>query len=278
MNAIYLFLIRNDVWIYILSALAIVWYFSELLKSRSILRRARFGLERERGLRIRNKALTLLAIFSAIIAIVIYVNVEIAETLPPEMLAPATFTPDIFATPLSSPTPLGSPTAILPSPTPPFAPTVTLRSPPGGVPQLSPTPLSTPPPGGAPPVSGPTATVRPPQATIEPPGTGVGCIPAVNISSPASGSVVSGFVSFVGVASDPNFAFYRLEANGPETNNTWASILGETADQQVLGGVLGGASMGDWMLGDYAFRLTVVDLSSSVVGQCIIQLTLGAEE
>jgi hypothetical protein len=278
MNAVYLFFIRNDVWLYILSALAFVWYFSELLKARSILRRARFGLERERGLRMRNRALTLLAIFGGIIAVVAYVNVEIADTLPPEMLAPPTFTPDIFATPLSSPTPLGSPTPVLPSPTPPIAPTVTLRSPVGGS-QALPTPLSTPPPGGAPSLNEPTATARPPLAATEPPpGAGVGCTPAVNISSPASGSVVSGFVSFVGTASDPNFAFYRLEANGPETNNTWASILGETADQQVLGGVLGGASMGAWTPGDYAFRLTVVDLSSSVVGQCIIQLTLGAEE
>ncbi len=41
-------------------------------------------------------------------SIVFFVNSRIAPTLPPELLKPPTPTPNIFSTPLSSPTPLGT--------------------------------------------------------------------------------------------------------------------------------------------------------------------------
>jgi len=274
MDFIYLFFIRNDVWIYILAALGIVWYLSELIKARAILRRAVFGLEHERGQRLQSKALTFLALFGGLIGLVAYVNLQVAPTLPPELLRPPTPTPNIFATPLSSPTPLGSPQPDQPTPTPPIAPTVTLASPAGsGPPAPLPVPISTPPPGSDAPPPGGNDT-QPSEPEPPPPAAAVGCSPNVNISSPASGSTVSGSVLFLGTATDAAFAFYKLEASGPETGGTWASIIGGTVEQPVANGQLGSAIMGGWQPGTYSFRLTVVDLTSNEVGQCIIQLAV----
>jgi hypothetical protein len=275
MDFIYIFLIRNDVWIYILCALGIVWYFSELVKARAILRQAMFGLERERGRRIQTKAVTLLMLLGAVVIGVAYVNLQVAPTLPPDLLRPPTPTPDIFSTPLSSPTPMGPPQPEIPTPTPPIVPTVTLRSSEGGAPVVPPPPISTPLPGaGDPPPPGGNGVAPAPPSDPPPPVGAVGCSPSVAISSPESGATVSGSISFFGSANDPNFAFYRLEANGPETNGSWASIIGGTVDQPVFNGLLGSASMGGWAPGVYSFRLTVVDLTSNEAGQCLIQLTL----
>jgi hypothetical protein len=277
MDFLYLFFIRNDVWIYILSALGIVWYLSELIKARAILRRAVFGLEHERGQRLQTKALTFLALFGSLIGLVAYVNLQVAPSLPPELLRPPTPTPNIFATPLSSPTPLGSPQPDQPTPTPPIAPTVTLARPAGGGPAApQPVPISTPLLGSEAPPGGNDGTqpgeTEPPAAP--PPAAAVGCSPNVNITSPASGSTVSGSVSFFGTATDAAFAFYKLEASGPETGGIWASTIGGTVEQPVVNGQLGSAIMGGWQPGTYSFRLTVVDLTSNEVGQCIIQLAV----
>ena len=103
MDRIYVFLIRNDIGIYILSAIGLVWYLTEYWRSRRILRSAIFGLEKEKGSRIRQRAVTLVIFFLGIIALVTYVNLSIAPNLPLELLKPPTPTPNIFATPLSPP-------------------------------------------------------------------------------------------------------------------------------------------------------------------------------
>ena len=101
MDRIYLFLIRNDVWIYILSAFGLVWYVTELIRSQNALRRAMFNLERETASRVRNHALSFVLFFAAVVGIVYYVNTAVAPTLPETVLSPPTPTPDIFATPVS---------------------------------------------------------------------------------------------------------------------------------------------------------------------------------
>ncbi len=127
MDRIYLFLIRNDVWIYILSAFGLVWYVTELIRSQNALRRAMFNLERETATRVRNHALSFVIFFVAVVGIVYYVNTYVAPTLPETVLLPPTPTPDIFATPLASPTPLITPLAEGDISVPPvLAPTATL--------------------------------------------------------------------------------------------------------------------------------------------------------
>ncbi|MCA9998520.1 MAG: hypothetical protein KDE56_22310, partial [Anaerolineales bacterium] len=64
MDAFYVFIIHNDVWIYILCALGLFWYGSELVRALGILRRAMFGLERETGTRLRNNALFFIALLA----------------------------------------------------------------------------------------------------------------------------------------------------------------------------------------------------------------------
>ncbi|UCC54503.1 MAG: hypothetical protein JSV68_11165, partial [Anaerolineaceae bacterium] len=62
MDGLLVFLIHNDVWIYILSALGLFWYATELWRAQRNLRSAVFSLERERGARMRNNALLFIAI------------------------------------------------------------------------------------------------------------------------------------------------------------------------------------------------------------------------
>lgn len=262
MDRIYVFLVRNDVWIYILCTLALFWYASEYLRSRRLLRQAMFGLERETGTRIRNNALLFIVLLSAIISTVYYVNAEIAPELPAELLRLPTPTPDIFSTPLASPTPLSSPAA---SPTSPPAPTITL---PGqALPDSSNTLPNTNNNGDL------VSSGTPPIESNEPPPTpAIGCTLELNISEPRDGAAVSGVVSFFGTAEGNDFATYKLEANGPQTNGQWASLLERTTP--VRDGFLGDVNLGQWASGPYLVRLSTTDTRANETGYCIIQITL----
>ncbi len=261
MEPIYVFLILNDVWIYILSTLGLFWFINEYFQSRRILRQAMFGLERETGTRIRNNALIFIITFSSIIGIVYYVNSQVRPTLSETLFKPPTPTPDIFSTPLSSPTPLGTAEIIRPSPTPPLVPTITLASPPDAAPPVAEdtTPAAE------------SATQPPPGPTITP---FIGCTVDLNISEPRNGAFVTGAINFTGTADTDDFLYYRLEANGPETNGGWASLLGRTIDQPVRDNFLGNVNLSQWANGPYLIRLTAVNATQSEIGQCVIQVTL----
>lgn len=270
MEPVYVFLIRNDVWIYIVCGLGLFWFGSEFLRSRRMLRQAMFGLERERGRRIRNSALSFILLFAAIIGAVYYVNAEVAPDLPPALFRLATPTPDIFSTPLSSPTPLGTPAIAAPTPTVPLVPTITLAGQavesgstpgvagPGDENQLTP--------GGTPETptpSGPTVTPY------------VACTVDLNISEPRDGAFVPGSINFSGTADFPDFKGFRLEANGPETAGQWASLLGRDVEQPARDSFLGNVNLSQWQAGPYLIRLTGINTAGSDVGYCVIQITLG---
>ena len=259
MDRIYIFLIRNDVWIYILSALGLFWYATELWRANRSLQTAVFGLEKERGTRMRNNALFFIALFSAIIAIVFLVNFRIAPTLPEELLKPPTPTPNIFSTPLSSPTPLGTRSAGREVVTPAFAATVTLVGPVGNTGENVPVEETV-----------PTATAT----VFVPPTPFVDCIADLNISEPRNGAAITGEISFSGTADTENFQYYVLETNGPQTNGQWASLLGRQVDQPVREGFLGTSNLGMWQPGPYLIRLTTIDIGDNITGQCVIQVTL----
>ena len=76
MERLYIFFIRNDIWIYILCFLGLVWYSGELLRATRALRRAMFGLERETALRARNSALIFVLMFAGIVGIVDHWDIE----------------------------------------------------------------------------------------------------------------------------------------------------------------------------------------------------------
>ncbi len=266
MDRVFIFLIRNDVWIYILCGLGLFWYGTDLLRALGQRRRAMFNLERERATQRRNHALTLVLLCASVAGAVAFVNVRIAPTLPAELLRSPTPTPDPLRQPLASPTPrLAAPPPAV-TPTPPLVPTITL---PGG--PVAPPPVQTP---------GTAQTVTPdtpePGETPAPPVAIPGnCPPSINFSLPLDGSTVSGLVTFTGNASAPGFAFYKIEINGPETGGQWASLLGRTVFQPTVNGVLGSADFAGWQPGSYAVRLVVVDDTSNEVGACTIQLAVG---
>lgn len=258
MEKIYVFLIRNDVWIYILSGLGLIWYLSELWRSRRMLRGAMFGLEKERGQRLQRRSLFFIFVITAVIALVFYVNNSVAPTLPADILKPPTPTPNIFATPLSSPTPIGG--ASQRTPTIVIAPTVTLPS------SLGPGLEST----------GPGSETQDTVETIEITPTVViaGCSAPLNITSPASGVPVSGEVTFFGSVEMEDFGSYELEANGPQTGGAWLSIQGPSSVDPISDGVLGTTNLSNWLPGVYAIRLNVFNNENALIGQCEIEIVL----
>jgi hypothetical protein len=265
MDFIYVFLIRNDVWIYILCAFGLFWYFSELIRAQGMLRRAMFNLERETGKRIRNNALFFIALLLSIIGGVYYVNNYIAPTLPATLLRAPTPTPDPLSSPVIRPTPQPLPGAEehlqLP---PPLAPTATLPSAsspagPGPEPESGDAPGNTPPPPA------------PDEATPTP---FVGCTLELRIEDPPDGAVIDAPITFFGTANTAAFGYYELEANGPETAGTWANLLGRRIDRPVVDGFLGNVDLRGWQSGPYLIRLATYDNIGAQTGVCVIQVTL----
>jgi len=263
MERLYIFFIRNDIWIYILCFLGLVWYSGELLRATRALRRAMFGLERETALRARNSALIFVLMFAGIVGIVAFVNVRIAPTLPAELLKPPTPTPDPFSLPLPA-IPGGSATAAL-SPTAPIAPTVTL-------------PVQGAEPGPVIPTTSFTSTAA--IATVNPivlPTETVvvaGCSSTVNVTDPRDGDTVVGNVSFFGSANIPSFAYFELDIRGPQTNDRWASLLGRRIPQRVEDGLLATADLAAWAPGEYEVRLSSTNDQGRITNQCVFMITL----
>lgn len=264
-DSLYVFLIRNDIWIYILCALGFLWYFGQLVRARGLLRRSIFGLEIERNRRVLSRSLFLVILFFVIASAVVYVNFKIAPTLPPELLKPPTPTPNIFATPLSSPTPQGgqaTPTIFL-------VPTVTLGPSGPGAPSDSPDePDSQIPAAGQ---ATPTAEIS---LSPSPGRPELACSPNIAITSPPNGATVSAAVTFFGTASAEDFAYFSLDVNGPRTDGAWTSLPVQGATEQVFDSILGSVDVSSWPSGPHNFRLSVYDSTDVVVGQCEIQLSV----
>lgn len=260
MDRFYLFLIRNDVWIYIVSVLGLFWYLTELIRAIRTLRRAMFNLEKETATAARNHALGFILFFSVVIGLVFYVNRYIAPTLPQDVAVVASPTPDVFATPLSPPTPISTPLvegALNPPPV--LAPTVTLPVAPG----LETSPVIT----GTVSADGTTTpglTPTPFEA----------CIPELIIAEPLNGSVVFQRATFRGTANTGELHQYLIELNGPQTAGVWAPISQDPVNQPIINGELGQADLTQWQPGPYRARIRALDANGNELGQCIIQITL----
>ena len=245
MDRIYLFLIHNDVWIYILSAFGLVWYVTELIRGQRALGRAMFNLERETATRMRNHALSFVLFFVAIVGIVYYVNRFVAPDLPEEVLSPMTPTPDIFATPLSTPTPLTTPLAegVVGGP-PVLAPTATLF--------------------GA--VAEPITDTLPAEDAAAAPTPFAACIPQLTLTEPLNGSVVFQRARFRGTANTGELHQYVVEINGPGTDGTWLPLSEQPVNQPVVEGDLGEIDMSQWAAGPYLARLRALDTTGQELG------------
>ncbi len=261
MERVFVFIIRNDIWIYIVCALGFFWYASEYIRAQRGLRSAVFGLERERGTQKRNTALAFMGFFAVVVAAVFFVNRQIAPTLPAEALRPPTPTPNAARTPLSRPTALDAQATPRVFVTPNLAPTVTLQGAADGAD------------GGVDEIPA-EETVTP--TPYIPPTPFVACTADLNLTDPRDGAAVRSDISFFGTADTEIFDSYILETNGPQTNGQWASLLGRQIDQAVREGFLGSVNLSNWAPGPYLIRLTTLDAQENVVGQCVIQVTLSA--
>jgi len=259
MDRIYLFIIRNDVWIYIVSVLFLFWYTTEFIRATRTLRRAMFNLEKETATAARNHALGFMLFFSAIIGIVFYVNRNIAPTLPTDAAIQTIPTPDIFATPLVPPTPLSATAAAGGIVAPVLAPTVTLPFQPGLDASSSITSTTTAEAESTPGVS-PTPFVA--------------CTPELTITEPLNGSVIFQRVTFRGTANTGETHLYVIELDGPQTAGLWAPISQQPIPQPIINGDLGQVDLSQWQVGPYRVRLRAIDAGGVEIGQCLIQLTL----
>jgi hypothetical protein len=256
MDRIYVFLIRNDIWIYFLSAIGLVWYLTEYWRSRRILRSAIFGLEKEKGGRIRQRAITLVILFLGIIALVTYVNLSIAPTLPIELLKPPTPTPNIFSTPLSVPPSAATQGTV----TLEVAPTVTLAG--SGI-------LETASSDSASIIEGPTETPDPEILTGD-------CSPEINISSPPDGTAVGNSLTLFGTATGEQLASYNLETLGPDSDGNW-NLRSDANSPAVQDGILGTLSFDGLPTGIYYVRLRAFSGDGVEIGHCTIELLVGLE-
>ncbi|MGB1249542.1 MAG: hypothetical protein ACPG8W_02850 [Candidatus Promineifilaceae bacterium] len=245
------FLVKNDVWILFLCVLGVVWYIFQLLSSRRSLQRSSFRMERERAGNDRNTAVFSLLVFVGIIAMVTYVNTNLASTIPREFLEPPTITPDLIATQLATPTVVITPRSALPTATPVLAPTATLRDGTLNIVQQT----------------GPT---RPAPLQVEPLIEGCGSV--ARIHSPKSGQTLIGGISIFGQADGESFNFYQLEILGPQTSDTWQSLIPGVVAEPVSDGFLASADFAGWDTGIYQVRLSVFSAENETLGSCLIQV------
>ena len=120
----------------------------------------------------------------------------------------------------------------------------------------------------------PTPTLTPtPVGTIIPNAPAAECSdPNVGLQIPANGMIVFEPLVVVGTADAPNFAFYRFELNGPATFGSWATIGSDGTNAVPTLGVLGQFAPSFYPSGEYRFRVTVFDITSTQVGACAITL------
>ena len=258
MERLFVFIIRNDIWIYILCAIGLIWYATELVRARRLLRSAMFGLERERGQRMQNRAVVLILFFISVAALVTFVNLQIAPTFPADLLKPPTPTPNAFATPLATPIPQVKSEKSAPQPTPTIAvaPTVTLAN-------------------GSLGLSGESAGDQPsdqaensgfPDVEIDQ------CSSDINISAPPSEKRAPGEETAFGTANSENFGYYDLEIFGPSTNEQWVSVYDVLQREPLIDDILITMNLDGFESGSYLLRLLVTDNEGIQAGQCIVQI------
>jgi hypothetical protein len=123
----------------------------------------------------------------------------------------------------------------------------------------------------------PSATIAPsPVGTIRPVNsTPVGCSSAdAWLEVPANGQVLFDSVTVIGTAKTSNFAFYKFEISGPSTGNTFAPYGGDKSSPVPTKGILGQLPLSSFQQGQYLFRLTVFDNTSTLRASCMVTVIL----
>lgn len=92
------------------------------------------------------------------------------------------------------------------------------------------------------------------------------------ITSPESGTRISGVVTVEGTADIPSFAFYKLEYRLLRPGEDWRAIYADTVVK--VDGVLGTWDTSLREPGEYQFRLVVTDTAGNGPMPCVIQLSV----
>jgi hypothetical protein len=251
-NSLLAFVVRNDVWMLALLAVAGAWYLLQIVLRQQELQRSAFLLERERASADRNNAFLFLALCLVLAGGIVLINRYIAPHIDPALVRAPTPQPDLMATAMAEESVARlTPRREVPTATPPIVPTATLRNP-----------------GALPGNSSPTPTIVP--LDVEP--LMEGCGADVMISQPATGSTVSGMLSLFGRARGNNFSYYTIEVRGAFAEEGWISLLDGVVASPVENGFLGSADVSNWPDGIYAIRLTTTGSAAQEMGSCLIQI------
>lgn len=121
------------------------------------------------------------------------------------------------------------------------------------------------------PTAGTPTPAGTPEATAAPaPVPAAACGNAgVRITSPGSGSAVSGVVTVAGTADISGFQFYKLEVAAGEQPSGW-SVMGDVRYTSVQAGVLGTWDTSSLPAGTYWLRLVVVDQTGNYPSPCAV--------
>ena len=234
---------RIEILLYIGLAAGAVLYFRAFLRAHRQLSGTVFGLERETLYAHRSGAFSMLFL-CIFLATFLYVFIH--------LVAPALnltgagehgrATPSVLMTPEEPAGPVLAP----------VAPTLSPE-------QLTSIALGTP---------LPTATAT--EAAIP---AGVGCEnPQATLSFPGFGETVAGPVEVKGTANIPDFAFYKMEINGPATGGNWQTL--SAGSVPVTDGVLGTWDASIYTPGSYSFRLVVYDAAGNWPPPCVVPITI----
>ncbi len=224
--------------LYALAATGIFFAIRGLVQARKARRLALFGLEREAALQKRRQSISTILSLILLSGFVYIIQTIVAPNLG-QRESPPTPTPVVFITQQSTETP----SRLL-------------------YPTITPTP-------GLPPADvGAELTPAPGEAVN-------GCeILGSNITSPASGQVVSGQVVVEGQANILDFAQYKFEIRGPSTGGAW--IVVATFTTPVPEGFLGTWDSTSLPPGDYVLRLVVLRTDGTFPTPCEVPINVAA--
>jgi hypothetical protein len=225
--------------IYITCTAGVLFYLRFFVQARREERQSIFSLEREVAANQARRAMIIMFIFLAIMAVTAYLNL-IAIPAQGGSIPLPTATPVQLILPTLTPSPTATPTST-PRPRP------TRRPPPTRTP-VQPTPTT-----AAPPPSCPS--------------------PGVQITSPGTNARVQGIVPIRGTASIANFDFYKVEYGAGDKPSEWHSIS-PVHRQAVVNGDLDVWNTAGFPPGTYTLRLTVVDKTSNFPPPCQVRVII----
>jgi len=254
MNAIIFLIERTSIGLYILIAVAVVWYGRRWLAARYAFRATQFELERD---------LARYQIANALTAVVLLAELGLMISGVERVVAP-TMREQVAEADLLVEAPVEDLPFYTPTPPPPQTPEFDTGGVDLGAPEVqavffTPTPTPT------------------PVGTIEPNApSAVGCdTPNAILQVPANGMRVFQPIAVMGTAYIDNFAYFKLEISGPTTNNRFA-VIGQMAAPVELVGGLAQFNPAPYDPGLYQFQVMVFDITDTLKASCQVNIYISA--